>query len=93
MLHEYDDTLHHPKTTLDTAPTLLVLHEISAYFTEQASEATLVWVLRLRPTLSLTGTFAAGSPHICPSFLQHWLFQRRGHLVGMVVYEPVKDPD
>ena len=41
MLHEYDDVLHYAKTTLDTAPTLLVLHEISQYFTgAQASDAT-----------------------------------------------------
>ena len=41
MLHEYDDVLHHAKTTLDTAPTLLVLHEISQYFTgASASDAT-----------------------------------------------------
>ena len=40
MLHEYDDALHHRKTTLATAPTLLVLHELSAYFTSQATQAT-----------------------------------------------------
>ena len=40
MLHEYDDTLHHRKTTLAIAPTLLVLHELSVYFTTQATQAT-----------------------------------------------------
>ncbi|KAI0750893.1 hypothetical protein C8Q80DRAFT_1154511 [Daedaleopsis nitida] len=40
MLHEYDDTVHHAKTTLDIAPSLLVLHDISAYFIAQVSEAT-----------------------------------------------------
>ncbi|KAI0660898.1 hypothetical protein C8Q70DRAFT_912635 [Cubamyces menziesii] len=39
-LHEYHDTLHDPKTTLDVAPSLLVLHEISSYFTASSSEAT-----------------------------------------------------
>ncbi|KAH9899787.1 hypothetical protein C8Q73DRAFT_743639 [Cubamyces lactineus] len=40
MLHEYHDTLHDQKTTLDAAPSLLILHEISSYFTASSSEAT-----------------------------------------------------
>ncbi|KAI0352868.1 hypothetical protein OH77DRAFT_1408366 [Trametes cingulata] len=42
MLHEYDGTLHHTKTTLEAAPSLLVLHEISSYFSSRSSEATCV---------------------------------------------------
>ncbi|KAI0638271.1 hypothetical protein C8Q77DRAFT_422029 [Trametes polyzona] len=40
MLHEYDGAVHHEKTTLDAAPSLLVLHEISSYFDARSSEAT-----------------------------------------------------
>ncbi|KAI0776032.1 hypothetical protein BD413DRAFT_470117 [Trametes elegans] len=47
MLHEYDGVLHHAKTTLDVAPSLLVLHELSAYFDVQAAETTCV----IRPGL------------------------------------------
>ncbi|KAI0375725.1 hypothetical protein BV20DRAFT_13104 [Pilatotrama ljubarskyi] len=39
-LHEYHGTLHHTKTTLENAPSLLVLHEISSYFSSRSSEAT-----------------------------------------------------
>lgn len=42
MLHEYDDTLHHRKITLEAAPTLLVLHEPSAYFSAETTQATCV---------------------------------------------------
>ncbi|KAI0832510.1 hypothetical protein BC628DRAFT_324367 [Trametes gibbosa] len=42
MLHEYDTTVHHEKTTLDIAPSLLVLHNISSYFHTQSSETTCV---------------------------------------------------
>ncbi|KAI0650655.1 hypothetical protein C8Q79DRAFT_998451 [Trametes meyenii] len=44
MLHEYDGVLHHAKTTLDCAPSLVVLHEVSSYFNTQAAEATYVLV-------------------------------------------------
>ncbi|EIW61286.1 uncharacterized protein TRAVEDRAFT_118064 [Trametes versicolor FP-101664 SS1] len=40
MLHEYDTTVHHEKTTLDAAPSLLVLHEISSYLDNASSETT-----------------------------------------------------
>ncbi|KAH9846954.1 hypothetical protein C2E23DRAFT_742870 [Lenzites betulinus] len=40
MLHEYDTAVHHEKTTLDAAPGLLVLHEVSSYFTSQSSDTT-----------------------------------------------------
>ncbi len=40
MLHEYDTMVHHEKTTLDVAPSLLVLHEISSYFDTASSETT-----------------------------------------------------
>ena len=43
MLHEYDDALHHRKTTLEAAPTMLVLHEPSAYFTAETTQATCVY--------------------------------------------------
>ncbi len=42
MLHEYEDTLHHRKVTLEAAPTLLVLHEPSAYFAAETTQATCV---------------------------------------------------
>ena len=42
MLHEYDDKVHHTKTTLDTAPGLLILHEVSAYLTSHETDATYV---------------------------------------------------
>ncbi|KAI9000929.1 hypothetical protein BD414DRAFT_574435 [Trametes punicea] len=40
MLHEYDGVLHDSKTTLDVAPSLLVLHEISSYFGSSSSDPT-----------------------------------------------------
>ncbi|KAI0335551.1 hypothetical protein GY45DRAFT_1240491 [Cubamyces sp. BRFM 1775] len=40
MFHEYHDTLHDQKTTLDVAPSLLILHETSSYFDAPSSEAT-----------------------------------------------------
>ncbi|KAI0677461.1 hypothetical protein C8Q78DRAFT_1074156 [Trametes maxima] len=40
MMHEWDGVLHHAKTTLDCAPSLVVLHEVSSYLNTQASEAT-----------------------------------------------------
>lgn len=40
MLHEYDTIVHHEKTTLDAAPSLLVLHEISSYFDNASCETT-----------------------------------------------------
>ena len=42
MLHVYEGTLHHPKTTLPEAPTLLVLHELSALLNPLSSEPTCV---------------------------------------------------
>ncbi|RPD81017.1 hypothetical protein L226DRAFT_126967 [Lentinus tigrinus ALCF2SS1-7] len=59
MLHEYDDVLHHAKTTLDTAPTLLVLHEISEYFTAQASDATVsAYLSVISSALALTASWS-----------------------------------
>ena len=49
MLHEYNDKLHHAKTTLDTAPGLLVLQEVSAYLLSHAAEATYVMTLARDP--------------------------------------------
>ncbi|KZT71594.1 hypothetical protein DAEQUDRAFT_763812 [Daedalea quercina L-15889] len=47
MLHVYEGTLHHPKTTLPEAPTLLVLHEVSALLAPTTSEPTLASYLSL----------------------------------------------
>ncbi|KAL6309565.1 hypothetical protein BKA93DRAFT_272512 [Sparassis latifolia] len=40
MLHTYNGAFYHPKTTIDSATSLLVLHELSAYFLLNNSEAT-----------------------------------------------------
>ncbi|KAI0720198.1 hypothetical protein C8T65DRAFT_705824 [Cerioporus squamosus] len=59
MLHEYDDVLHHAKTTLDTAPTLLVLHEISDYFTAQSSDATVsAYLSVITSAMALTASWS-----------------------------------
>ncbi|OBZ76538.1 hypothetical protein A0H81_04029 [Grifola frondosa] len=47
MLHEYDGTVHHAKTTLDIAPTLVVLHELSSYFSQETSEHTVASYMSL----------------------------------------------
>lgn len=41
MLHVYEGSFYHPKTTLPSAPTLLVLHELSALCSAGSSEPTL----------------------------------------------------
>ncbi|KAH9938576.1 uncharacterized protein B0H18DRAFT_1205782 [Fomitopsis serialis] len=47
MLHVYGGTLYHPKTTLPEAPTLLVLHELSALLKPATSESTVSSYLSL----------------------------------------------
>jgi len=47
MLHVYEGTVHHPKTTLPAVPSLLVLHELSALCTATSPEPTLASYLSL----------------------------------------------
>ncbi|KAI1796300.1 hypothetical protein LXA43DRAFT_662560 [Ganoderma leucocontextum] len=59
MLHEYDDTLHHRKATLEAAPTLLVLHEPSAYFSAETTQATVsAYLSVVSSALALTSSWS-----------------------------------
>ena len=60
MLHVYEGTLHHPKTTLPEAPTLLVLHELSALIKPVSSEPT--YVPPIPPHSPLRNTSTASPP-------------------------------
>ncbi|EMD40662.1 hypothetical protein CERSUDRAFT_111242 [Gelatoporia subvermispora B] len=59
MLHEYNGTYHHPKTTLPAAPSLLVLHEVSALLTESSTVST--YLTLITHAMSAVRSWAAQS--------------------------------
>ncbi|OSD04332.1 hypothetical protein PYCCODRAFT_147854 [Trametes coccinea BRFM310] len=75
MLHEYHGVVHHPKTTLASAPSMLVLHEISSYFNAPSSEATVAAYLSvISSALALTSSWS-------PQWFQSWWYSTRGLLI------------
>ncbi|KAJ3012979.1 hypothetical protein NUW54_g1723 [Trametes sanguinea] len=59
MLHEYHGAVHDAKTTLDIAPSMLILHEVSSYFNAPSSEATVsAYLSVISSALALTNSWS-----------------------------------
>ncbi|KAI0921291.1 hypothetical protein AcW2_006308 [Taiwanofungus camphoratus] len=61
MLHEYNNSFCHSTTTLDVVPSLMVLHEISAFFSGASSDSTCVMDVHLHRTLQRDISYSISS--------------------------------
>lgn len=61
MLHEYNNSFCHSTTTIDVVPSLMVLHEISAFFSGASSDSTCVMDVHLHRTLQRDISYSVSS--------------------------------